>query len=61
MTVTGSTLSNSLLAALMNEEVYQPSPPLGLIDAGLSDCAGRFAHLQGPLSQRPRDGPGACQ
>ena len=38
MTVTGSTLSNSLLAALMNEEVYQPSPPLGLIDAGLSEA-----------------------
>jgi hypothetical protein len=37
MTGTGSTLSNSLLAALMNEEVYQPSPPLGLIDAGLSE------------------------
>jgi hypothetical protein len=29
--------THSLLAALMNEEVYQPGPPLTLTDAGLSE------------------------
>ena len=29
--------TNNLLAALMNEETYQPVPPPSLIDAGLSE------------------------
>ena len=37
MSVIESAPSNSLLAALMNEEIYQPGPPLSLVDAGLSE------------------------
>ena len=37
MSVTGSAPSNSLLAALMNEEIYQPGSPLSLVDAGLNE------------------------
>ncbi len=38
MSVIGSAPSNSLLAALMNEEIYQPGPPLSLVDAGLNEA-----------------------
>jgi hypothetical protein len=37
MTVTESQPSNSLLAALMNGETYQPGPPASLADAGLTE------------------------
>lgn len=38
MTTTESAPTNSLLAALLNEETYQPMPPPGLMEAGLSDA-----------------------
>src|SRR5271157_2020010 len=38
MSVIGSAPSNSLLAALMHEEIYQPGPPLSLADAGLNEA-----------------------
>lgn len=37
MSVNGSAPSNSLLAALMNEEIYQPGPPLSLVESGLNE------------------------
>ena len=37
MTTIESAPTNSLLAALMNEETYQPPPPPSLADAGLSE------------------------
>jgi len=49
--------SNSLLAALMNEEVYQPGPPLTLADAGLSESlvdslVGKYLLVKGRASGR---------
>jgi predicted ATPase with chaperone activity len=37
MTATGLAPANSLLAALLRNEVHQPAPPLSLADAGLSE------------------------
>jgi predicted ATPase with chaperone activity len=57
MAVTGLIPSQSLLKAILNEEVYQPAPPLSVEDAGLSaalvdSLVGKYLLAKGRASGR---------
>ena len=57
----GATPTNSLLAALMNEEVYQPAPPLSLEDAGLSEGLVESLAVKHLLAKGRRSGRSIAQ